>query len=157
MSDSVEILSKLFDTLKDASDKNEQATQKLVEQQIVLVGKIKSMPMEDLKTALKEHSDRSENNMTTCNGIIELKTAEIMDLLRILLGKINKILIVFSLVVAITAGSYVIIRYLAEDHVDINVLRQELKKEREAEQIEILEKIQQQMEELHGMNDGVMQ
>lgn len=157
MSDSVEILSKLFDTLKDASDKNEQATQKLVEQQIVLVGKIKSMPMEDLKTALKEHSDRAENDMTTCNGIIELKTAEIMDLLRILLGKINKILIVFSLVVAITAGSYVIIRYLAEDHVDINVLRQELKKEREAEQMEILEKIQQQMEELHGMNDGVMQ
>jgi len=149
MSDSVDILSKLFDTLKDASEKNEQATQRLVEQQIVLVGKIKSMPIEELKIALKDHDEKSKKEIDDCNGSIELKTSEIKDLIKDLITRVNRMILVVTVAITIATGGYFILRYMADDHIDINTLRKELKQERKEEQNETIKKIQEEMRKLH--------
>lgn len=152
MTDSVDILSKLFDTLKDASEKNEQATQRLVEQQIVLVGKIKSMPIDELKIALKDHAIKSDSDFVSCSGIIELKTAEIRDLIKELITRVNRMILAVSVAVTITTGGYFILKYMADDHITINKLRQELKQERQIEQNEMIKKIQEEMRRLHSEN-----
>lgn len=153
MSDSVDILSKLFDTLKDASEKNEQATQRLVEQQIVLVGKIKSMPIEELKTALKDHAKQSEADSDSCNGLIELKTGEIMDMIRICTAKINKMFAIVTAAVFIATTGYIAIKYLADDHVPIEQLREEIRTERKAEQDKMIKALQEEMRRLHSNGD----
>lgn len=145
MSDPIETLNRLFDTLRDASNRNEKSTDKLIDQQIKLIGEIKNMPITDIKTALKDHADQTAVDKKE----IDTHTNEIMEMLRIILGKVNKMMTVFALVVAITMGTYVVIRYLAEDKNSVEELRQELKEERQAEQKEFLEMIKKEMEKLH--------
>jgi hypothetical protein len=149
MSDYVDILNKLFDTLKGASDRNEQATQKLVEQQVILVGKIKSMPIDELRDVLKSHADKTDKEISDCNGTIELRTLEIKDLIKDLITRVNRMILAVTIAVTITTGGYFIIRYMADDHININTLRQELKQERHNEQNEIVKKIQEEMRKLH--------
>lgn len=145
MSDPIDTLNRLFDTLKDASVRTENSADKLIDQQIKLIGEIKNMPIGDIKTALKEHADQTaldkKDNDTHTN--------EIMDMLRTILGKVNKMMTVFALVIAITMASYVIIRYIAEDGTKIEALRKELKTERADEQKNILEQIRQEMKNLY--------
>ena len=145
MSDPIETLNRLFDTLRDASNRNEKSTDKLIDQQIKLIGEIKNMPITDIKTALKDHADQTAVDKKE----IDTHTNEIMEMLRIILGKVNKMMTVFALVVAITMGTYVVIRYLAEDKNSVEELRQELKEKRQAEQKEFLEMIKIEMEKLH--------
>jgi len=152
MSDPIDTLSKLFDTLKDASNRNEKSTDKLIDQQIKLIGEIKNMPVADIKQALHDHAAQTVLDKQD----IDTHTNEIMDVLRIILGKINKMMTIFALVVTITVGSYVIIRYLADDQNRVEALRQELKKERDVEQKAIMEQIKKEMQRLHNeeWNEG---
>jgi len=151
MSDPIETLNRLFDTLKDASVRTENSADKLIDQQIKLIGEIKNMPIADIKIALKEHADQTELDKKD----IDTHTNEIMDMLRTILGKVNKMMTIFALVIAITMASYVIIRYLAEDNTKIETLREELREERKTEQKAIVEEIKKEMKRLHNHNDVV--
>jgi len=59
MSDPIETLNRLFDTLREASNRNEKSTDKLIDQQIKLIAEIKNMPITEIKTALKDHADQT--------------------------------------------------------------------------------------------------
>lgn len=61
-SDNIQVLLKLFDTLKDSSVRNEASTNELIKQQMELVSHIQTLPVEDLRRALKEHSGTCTNN-----------------------------------------------------------------------------------------------
>ena len=149
MSDPLDTLSKLFDTLKDASNRNEKSTDKLIDQQIKLIGEIKNMPVSDIKQALKDHVDQT----ATDKKDVDTYKTEIMDMLKVILGRINKMMTVFALVVSITVGSYVIIRYLADDQTRIESLKKELQEEREKEQQALIDEIKKEMEKLHQQKD----
>ena len=149
MSDPLDTLSKLFDTLKDASNRNEKSTDKLIDQQIKLIGEIKNMPVSDIKQALKDHVDQT----ATDKKDVDTYKTEIMDMLKVILGRINKMMTVFALVVSITVGSYVIIRYLADDQTRIESLKKELQEEREKEQQALIDEIKKEMEKLHQQQD----
>jgi len=149
MSDPIETLNRLFDTLREASNRNEKSTDKLIDQQIKLIAEIKNMPITEIKTALKDHADQTALDKRD----IDSHTNEIMETLRVILGKINKMMTVFALVVTITMGTYVVIRYLAEDKVTVQNLKQEisqeLKEEWKKEQELFLQKIKKEIQNLH--------
>ena len=114
MSDAINTLEKLFDTLKDASNRNEAATNKLIDQQLELVTHIKTMPVEDLRHALKDHADKSSKDMVDCNGTIELKSADIMEGIRNLSSKVTKMILVVSVALTVATIGYFVIRYAAD-------------------------------------------
>ena len=52
---SPDVIIKLFDTLKDATNKNENTMQTLINQQSTLVEHVKHLPIEEIKTDIKDH------------------------------------------------------------------------------------------------------
>lgn len=153
MTDNIEILVKLFETLKTSSDKNEEATRQLILQQLELVNQIKNLPIEDLKLALKEHAKESTKDMNSCTEVISVTSSDVMAELRNIKGKLTKMLIALGLIVSIATGGYFIIRATAdndriiEKHLDkkFNEMSNQISKER----AEDLNEIRQQMRDLH--------
>ena len=63
MADSTDLMIKLFDTLKQSSDKGEIILQKLIEQQHNLIGHIEYLPIKELQEALKDHNVESKSEI----------------------------------------------------------------------------------------------
>jgi len=114
MSDPIGTLNRLFDTLKEASNRNEASTQRLIDQQMELVTHIKTMPIEDVRTALKDHNDKALKNINDCSGTVELKALDIMDMLRKINTKITKMIIVVGVTLTVSTTGYFLIKYAAE-------------------------------------------
>lgn len=114
MSDNINILVKLFETLKDSSDKNEETTQKLIVQQLELVSRIKNLPIEDLKQALKEHAKESLDSIDSCAETVETTGADLMKEIRRLASKVNMMIVVVLVTFAILTGTYVFISDVAD-------------------------------------------
>lgn len=159
MTDNIEILVKLFETLKSSSDKNEESTRQLIVQQLELVNHIKNMPISDLKQALKDHAKDSATDIDTCSETINSNSNDIMKELKSLHSKVTKMLIIISLTISISTGGYFIIRSTAdndtiiEKHLDkkFDDLSKQISKERNDE----IEKLRKEMEMLH--KDGSLQ
>lgn len=114
MSDNIDILVKLFETLKTSSDKNEDATHKLILQQLELVSHIKHLPIEDLRAALKEHAIESKNKINNCEETVETKTDNVIKILKTINGKISRMILVVAVSFTIVTSGYFLIRYAAE-------------------------------------------
>lgn len=157
MTDNIEILVKLFETLKNSSDKNEEATRQLIVQQLELVNQIKHLPIDDLKQALKDHAKESAKDMNACTEVVSVTSSDVMAELRIIKGKLTRMLIALGLIVSIATGGYFIIRATAdneaviEKHLDkkFDELSDKITRERSDE----LDKIREEMLKLHG-SDG---
>jgi len=153
MTDNIEILVKLFETLKTSSDKNEESTRQLIVQQLELVNHIKNMPISDLKQALKDHAKESAQDIDTCSETITTTTTDLMKELRSMHSKVTKMLIALALIVSIATGGYFIIRATADNdtiiqkHLDkkFNELSKQISKERQDE----IQKLREEMEGLH--------
>lgn len=153
MADNIDILVKLFETLQAASDKNSEATKQLIIQQLELVNQIKSLPVDDLRQALKEHAKDSAANIDACSQVVSVTSNDVMSLLRSVNGKLTKMLIALGLIVTIATGGYFVIRstvdneQIIEKHLDkkFNEMSERISKER----AEDLEEIRQQMRNLH--------
>jgi len=126
MSDSIDVLVKLFETLKGASDDNVKTTRELIDGQHDLVTHIKHLPIKELSDALKEHSKESEKNIDSCTETVDSKNKEVMDLLRIVNTKITKMILVVIVAFTILAGSYVLIRAVADDDKKYKTWQQEM-------------------------------
>lgn len=114
MTDNIDILVKLFDTLKEASDENRKMTQVLVTQQHDLVGHVKSLPIKELRDSLKDHSVQSSQEIDTCTEVVETKTGSISDLLKKIDNKISKMIIIVSVAFTLLAGIYVFVRAVSD-------------------------------------------
>lgn len=143
MSDPIEILSQLFGTLKDASNRNEKATQKLIDQQMELVGHIKAMPIEDIRKALSEHVTESRN------GIADIA------------AKVTKIFIIVGVTITVATSGYFLIRHSAEKQSKLT-WKQELEliehQQEEAmdKKLEIMmEEIRKEMRRLHKEDEHI--
>ena len=153
MTDNIEILVKLFETLKTSSDKNEEATRQLILQQLELVNQIKSLPIEDLKLALKEHAKESTKEMNACTEVVSVTSSDVMAELRSIRGKLTKMLIALGLVVSIATGGYFVIRATAdnEEIIEKHITKQidQMSDRISEERAKDLEEIRQQMRDLH--------
>lgn len=137
MGDPIEILSKLFDNLKDASNRTEAATQKLIDQQMEVVGHIKAMPVDDIRKALNEHA-------------IESRTTQ-----QSILSRVTKMLIIVSVAVSVSTLGYFMIRYTAENQIASTMEKKYIQMQKEKEEQmdkkleNMMEQIRDEINELH--------
>lgn len=158
MTDNIEILVKLFETLKTSVDKNEDATKQLIIQQLELVSHIKSLPVNDLREALKEHAKESAKEINACTEVVSVTNSDVMSLLRSISGKLTKLFVVIGLIITISTTGYFIIRAVSdsdtiiEKHLDekFKELSDQISKERNEE----LDKIREEMKTLHKAPGG---
>jgi len=150
MTDSMDILVKLFDTLKASTDKNESSTQQLIGQQQDLVTYIKNLPIKDLRDALNIHVKDSASNIDSCSNIVKLKTGVLMDELKKISVKISKMTLVAVVIFTVLAGAYVIVRTISDDKAQF----EEYKETSDIEHSKMLQIVTDQIEvlrkELHN-------
>jgi len=142
------ILSKLFDTLRHASDRNEDATQKLIVQQLDLVSHIKGMPVSELRKALENHAKDSKSDIDECSGKVVTTSNDIMKYLSEINNKITKMLIALTVVIAVATGGYFVIRYAAEKGAPPAAWEERLRTIEEDQHNDIDEKLDEFMKEM---------
>jgi len=117
MNGSPDIILKLFDTLKDSTDKNERTMQTLISQQQILVDNVTHLPIEEIRQDIKDHiiSAREERK-----GIMD----KIVDVD----GRVVKMIIVVVVAFTILTGGFTIIKTLSDSTTN-NIQHEQLLKE----------------------------
>lgn len=137
------VIVKLFDTLKDSSDRNEASTQQLIKQQMDLVNQIKNLPMSDLRRALRDHIKDSATHYNDSEKLIEGKNQTILDELKRISTRIKIMIAVVMSAFTIMSVTYIVIRATANDNSKIQQLETQLEQYQE-EQNKIFNKLKEQ-------------
>ena len=119
----VDLLIKLFETLKDALRDTNQLCQAMLNNQTSIANHMKTLPIEDLKQVLKDHSKESSDDIGTCTETVETQGVNILNEIRDLKGKVKTMIIV--VVVAFTLFSSVLL--VGKLMVDTDQTHEELK------------------------------
>jgi hypothetical protein len=109
MNGSSDIILKLFDTLKDSTDKNERTIQTLINQQQILVDNVTHMPMNEIRQEIKDHiiSAREERK-----GILD-KIIKID-------AKVGKMIVVVLVTFTILSGGWLYVKSGDHNHPPTN-------------------------------------
>jgi len=109
-----EIILKLFDTLKESTDKNERTMQTLINQQQALVDHVKHMPMKEIRQEIQDHIESAFNEREQIKTKIDTKSETILEKLRTIDTKVVKMIVVVIVAFAIISGGTIIFRALSE-------------------------------------------
>ncbi len=153
MNDNINVLLKLFETLKESSDKNEEATQQLIVQQLDLVGHIKYLPIEDLRQALKDHAKESSSDIDLCSETVTTTSGDLMAEIKKVGSKVSKMILVVVVAFTLVTGLYVIIRSVADrdlqKKVDVT-----LTEEHRAITDEVIKEMRKEVLKMHNENEA---
>jgi len=123
----IDLLIKLFDTLKDSMKDQQTVHNALLTNQNDIGNYIKTMPMEEIKQMLKEHVKDSSDEIDSCTETVETKSDKIMEEVQALKQKVGRMILVVIVAFTILTGSYVIIRTVAEDKTSHQEIIEEVK------------------------------
>ena len=151
MANNIDILLKLFATLKESSDKNEEATKQLILQQLELVGHIKHLPIEDLRQALKDHAKESSEEIDSCEETVTTTSEDLMTELKKMSNKVSKMILVVVVAFTILTGAYIIIRSVADNQESISAT-QEAQHRKVA--TDVIEEIRKEIRKLHNEDEN---
>jgi gas vesicle protein len=104
----VDLLIKLFDTLKDSIKDMQNLCQALLTNQTSIGSYMKSLPMDEVKQLLKEHSKESTDEIGTCTETVETQTDTILTEVRDLKGKVRTMIIVVLVAFALFTSAVLI-------------------------------------------------
>jgi len=90
----IDLLIKLFDTLKDASKETRDLCQAMLTNQNDIGNYIKNLPMTELTGALKEHSKESTDEIGVCTETVQSKSDTILEEIETLKQKVKTMIIV---------------------------------------------------------------
>lgn len=97
----VDLLLKLFDTLKDSSKDTQQMCQAMLTNQTNISNFMRNLPLAELKEMLKEHAKESGDDIGTCTETVENQTDAILKEVRQLRSRIKTmitvVIVTFSL------------------------------------------------------------
>jgi len=99
MNGSPDIILKLFDTLKDSTDKNERTMQTLINQQQTLVDTVSHMPISEIRQEIKDHITSAHEERKE----ISVKVDKVDS-------KVAKMIIVVLVAFSILTGGFFIIK-----------------------------------------------
>ena len=97
----IDLLIKLFDTLKDTMKDQNDAHHALLTNQNNIGNYIKTMPMEEIKQMLKEHAKESSSEIDSCTETVETKSDKILEEVKVIQGKIKTMVVVVLVSVSI--------------------------------------------------------
>jgi len=134
MPENIDLMVKLFDTLKQSSDKNEATLQKLIEQQQSLIGHIEYLPIKDLQLSLKEHNKNSSDKVDACTETVTKTSNKILDKVVTIESKIGRMIIVVLVASSILGLAFLVGRL----SLDTGSLEKKIKAEQQKEHNEIV-------------------
>ena len=127
MSDTLDFVSKLFDTLKEASKDSNTALQRLVAQQQELVNHVKGLPITELHQTLKDHDTKSTGEIDSCTETVESQTGTILKEVRDLKGKVRTMIIVVVVAFSLFTSAALIGKLVIEsDYISHDDLKSEM-------------------------------
>ena len=100
MSD-IDLLIKLFDTLKDSMKDQQTVHNALLTNQNDLGNHLKTLPIEEIKQILKDHTKDSSDDIDSCTETVESKSDAILEEVKDIKGKIKNMILVVVVAVSL--------------------------------------------------------
>ena len=97
----IDLLLKLFDTLKDSSKDMQQLCHAMLTNQNNIGNYIKGLPMAELQAALKEHTKESSDEIGTCTETVTTTSSDIIEVVNGMKRKINQMILVVVVAVSL--------------------------------------------------------
>ena len=138
-----DLLLKLFDTLKDSSKDTQDLCHAMLTNQNNIGTYIKNLPIDELKSALKEHNKESADNIDACTETVETKTDTILEKVNLIDTKIGKMITVVIVAFALLTVAFVIGRL----SMDTTSLEKKIEINQQEEHQIIIDAVKESMEE----------
>ena len=129
MNGSSDIVLKLFDTLKDSTDKNERTMQTLINQQQALVDNVKHMPIEEIRQDIKDHIVSAHDERTVISDKVD---------------KVDSKVVKMILVVAAAFSVFTVAYFVARSATDFDKVKLQIEEQQEIEHDKIIETIREE-------------
>ncbi len=125
----IEILTKLFDTLKDQMKDLQVMSQAILTNLNSIGNYIKHLPMEELRESLKEHSKESSDEIENCTETVETKTDNILEKVNIIESRVSRMILVVVVAFSLLSGAYLFGRYSMDDNKKFNEWKKKITEE----------------------------
>ena len=96
----IDLLIKLFDTLKDSMKDQQTVHNALLTNQNDLGNHLKTLPIEEIKQILKDHTKDSSDDIDSCTETVESKSDAILEEVKEIKGKIKNMIL--AVIVAVS-------------------------------------------------------
>jgi beta-lactamase regulating signal transducer with metallopeptidase domain len=143
MTEHLDFIGRLFDTLKETTDNNTSVVQKLVDQQNNLVVTVEKMPIGEIRQELKDHVVDAHDERKEILNMVETKTDKVLDKMKKVVsdvnelsGKIKLMIAVVVIAVALTGVAYFVGRFLVDTSMSkkqLTTIEEKIQKEQESE------------------------
>ena len=97
----IDLLIKLFDTLKDSMKDQQTVHNALLTNQNDLGNHLKTLPIEEIKQILKDHTKDSSDDIDSCTETVESKSDAILEEVKEIKGKIKNMILVVVVAVSL--------------------------------------------------------
>jgi len=141
----VEIIVKLFDTLKESSTRTTEALNDLISQQSELISHVKHLPIEDLQNAIKEHSKDTNDEFIKSAEKAAENSNKVLEKIKNIDSKLSKVLIVISVAFALSGCVY----FLVRSTIDTDKIMEKIEDKQNTEHNKLMEEIKNEIEKLH--------
>jgi len=148
MSDT-ELLIKLFDTLKDASKETQQMCLAILQNQNNISNFMDNIPIQELKDTLKEHSKEAAADMDVCTETIETTSHSILERVKVIEGKIGKMILTVLVVFALFSSAVLIGTLIQKSDKSTDIDIENLLENHEIKENKKFKEILEKIEELH--------
>ncbi|GAG76154.1 unnamed protein product [marine sediment metagenome] len=154
MTEQNDFIKLLFDTLKETTDDNTTALQKLIDQQVHLVGNVEKWSIvepkhvPEIKQEIKDHVISAFNERKKISGKID----DVLEKVNDLSGKVKLMIGIVVAAVALTGIVYVVGRYMIEYQgpmQQIAEIEEKIQKQQQDEHRELIEAVREEIKKLH--------
>ena len=156
MTDQLDFIDKLFDTLKETTDDNTKTLQKLVEQQISLIGTVETWPISEIKQDIKDHVISAANERKDISTKIDTKSGGLLEIVNDLTVKVKLMIGVVAAAVVLTGAIYVIGRFYIDYELpkqEVSQIQEQFNEQQKQEHNELIEAIREEIKKLHPETD----
>jgi len=124
----IDLLLKLFDTLKDSMKDQQTVHNALLTNQNDLGNYLKTLPIEEIKLMLKEHTKESSDEIESCTETVESKSDTILNEIKIIKDKIKTMIIIVMVTFSLFGMSLLIAKIVDNhDKNEIKDLKEQIK------------------------------
>ena len=149
MAENIDLMVKLFETLKQSSDKNEATLQKLIEQQHSLIGHIEYLPIKELQIALKDHNKESSDEITTCTDTVNTTSNSILERVKKIDGKIGKMITIVLVAFSLLTITFVIAKMTMDSGLMDKKIKTQLSTNKQSDHNAIIKAVREAMKDDH--------
>jgi len=141
----VEIIVKLFDTLKESSTRTTDALNDLISQQNELISHVKHLPINEFQNALKDHAKSTVDEFIKSSEKTTESSNKILEKIKNIDSKLSKVLIVISVAFALSGVVY----FLVRSTIDTDKIMLKIEEKQNTEHNKLMEEIKNEIEKLH--------